>query len=136
MQKLQRVLNTAARLVHKEDRHCHITPLLQELHWVPVRMRVNFKILLLTFKAIYGHTPIYLQDLVERRTSKYNFRSTHLLLLQVPIIKSKTTLGVRSFAMAAPKCWNGLPRDLQETKSLATFKCHLKTYFFKLAYYK
>ena len=72
--------------------------------------------------------------LVERETSKYNLKSTYSLLLQVPRIKSQT-LGDRSFAMAAPKLWNGLPRDLRETKSLVTFKRHLKTYFFKLAYY-
>ena len=56
------------------------------------------------------------------------------MLLEVPTIKSKTTLGDRSFAMAAPKLWNTLPTELRRIQSVATFKCHLKTYLFKLAY--
>ena len=134
LQKLQRVLNTAARLVYQENKYCHITPLLQELHWLPVRMRVHFKILLLTFKAIYGLAPMYLQDLVELHSSKYSLRSTDSILLKAPAIKTKITLGDRSFAMAAPKLWNGLPRYLRDIDSLESFKKKLKTYLFQLAF--
>ena len=58
--KLQRVLNGAARLVYSLPKYSHVTGLFKELHWLPVRERIQFKILLLTFKAIHGHAPDYL----------------------------------------------------------------------------
>ena len=51
--KLQRVQNAAARLVVMQGKLCHITSVLHQLHWLPVSFRINFKILLLTFKAIH-----------------------------------------------------------------------------------
>ena len=55
--KLQRVQNAAARLLMSSKKYDHITPILINLHWLPVRYRINFKILLLAFKALYGMTP-------------------------------------------------------------------------------
>ena len=54
LNKMQRVLNAAARLVCKAPQYSHVTPLLRELHWLPIRQRVNFKIILFAFKAIHG----------------------------------------------------------------------------------
>ena len=59
--KVQRVLNAAPRLVDRAPRHCHVTPLLRELHWLPVRQRIHYKSLLFTFKTIHGKSPVYLQ---------------------------------------------------------------------------
>ena len=64
IQKLQRVQNSAARLVFHESKFCHITPLLRALHWLPVAYRIVFKILLLTFKAIHKLAPTYISELV------------------------------------------------------------------------
>ena len=61
--KVQRVLNAAARLVSRAPRYCHVTPFLGEVHWLPVRQRINYTILLLTFKTIHGKSPVYLQEL-------------------------------------------------------------------------
>ena len=52
LHKLQRVLNSSARLVLCAPRLCHITPLSRELHWIPVRSRIEFKLLLITFKVL------------------------------------------------------------------------------------
>ncbi|KAL9972596.1 hypothetical protein ACROYT_G018932 [Oculina patagonica] len=64
IKKLQRVMNASARLVYRAPKYCHITPLLRELHWLPVRFRIDFKILLITFKILHGVAPSYLKDLV------------------------------------------------------------------------
>ena len=64
IQKLQRVQNSAARLVFEESKFCHITPLLRVLHWLPIAYRIVFKTLLLTFKAIHKLTPTYISELV------------------------------------------------------------------------
>ena len=60
--KLQRLQNAAARFISNFPRCSHITSVLCSLHWLPVKFRTDFKILLVTFKAIYGHAPGYLID--------------------------------------------------------------------------
>ena len=60
LNKLQRVQNAAARLIFQETKYCHVRPLLYNLHWLPVEFRIDFKILLLTYKAINGLAPFYL----------------------------------------------------------------------------
>ena len=76
LNKLQRVLNASARLVCNAPRFCHISPLLRGLHWLPVKARIEFKILLITFKAIHGLAPKYLCDLLTFKSSLYNLRSS------------------------------------------------------------
>ena len=131
--KLQRVQNAAARLILGIGKFSHITLALHELHWLPVSLRIDYKILLLTFKCIYGLAPTYLSDLISiKSNSLYNLRSTgKLLLLDHPKGKMLTTLGARSFSAAAPKLWNGLPMELRQATSLDSFKSRLKTYLFK-----
>ena len=103
LHKLQRVQNAAARLVVQESRFCHITPLLKSLHWLPVKYRIVFKILLITFKAIHGLPPAYISDLVSVRdaTGRHNLRSNNGLRLNHSSCKSLATLGDRSFHVAA-----------------------------------
>ena len=62
--KLQRVQNAAARLVTNTPRICHITPILKDPNWLPIKYRIEFKIVLLTFKCLYGLAPQYLVDLI------------------------------------------------------------------------
>ena len=61
--KLQRVQNAAARIALDLCKFCHITPSLRQLHWLPVVKQIQFKILLLTFKAIHGLSPPYISEL-------------------------------------------------------------------------
>ena len=108
--KLQRAQNAAARLILGIGKFSHITPALYGLHWLPVSLRIDYKILLLTFKCIYGLAPTYLSDLISiKSNSLYNLRSTGTLLLDHPKGKMLTTLEARSFSAAAPKLWNELP---------------------------
>ena len=127
--KLQRVQNAAARLILGIGKFSHITQALYELHWLPVSLRIDYKILLWTFKCIYGLAPT--SDLISiKSNSLYNLRSTGKLLLDHPKGKMLTTLGERSFSAAAPKLWNELPVELRQATSLNSFKSRLKTYLF------
>jgi len=54
MQRLQAVQNVAARLITGARRRDHISPVLRQLHWLPVRLRVQFKLAVLVFKALHG----------------------------------------------------------------------------------
>ena len=130
--KLQRVQNAAARLILGIGKFSHITAALYELHWLPVSLRIDYKILLLTFKCIYGLAPTYLSDLISiKSNSLYNLRSTGKLLLDHLKGKMLTTLEARSFSAAASKLWTGLPVELRQATSLNSFKSRLKTYLFK-----
>ena len=74
--KLQRVQNAAARLIHRAPSFCHITPLLVDLHWLDIKSRIDFKIILLTFKAIHGQAPAYICELVNLKpNSSYGLTS-------------------------------------------------------------
>ena len=113
----------------------HITPILINLHWLPVRYRINFKILLLTFKAVYGMAPSYIIDLIHTKiNSRYLLLSNEGVLLKHPSWKMKKSFGDRSFSVAAPTLWNALPVSLRSIKYISTFKSNLKTYLFKLAF--
>ena len=114
LNKVQRVLNAAVRLVCRAPRYCHISPLMRDLHWLPIRQRIHFEVLLFTFKAIHGIAPLYTQDLVLLKSQgAYNLRSTRGILLASPSIRTKVTLGDRSFQVAAPKLWNSLPHEIR-----------------------
>ena len=129
--KLQRVQNTAARLITNTRKYDHITPALYSLHWLPVFYRIHFKILIITFKAIYNIAPSYICNLVSIKScSDYSLRSNKSLFLDRPKGRMLSTLGARSFYAAAPTLWNSLPLHIREITSLSVFKKQLKTYFF------
>ena len=119
---LQRIQNAAARLVAGAPRFCHVTPLLSllfHLHWLPISYHIKFKILLLTFKCLYGLAPNYLIDLISiKKQSRYSLRSNDSLLLELPSTKTRPTLGDRAFQSAAPYLWNALPSTIRNIKTL------------------
>ena len=104
LQRLQSVQNAAARLVTGARRCDHITPVLRQLHWLPVRQRVVFKIAGLVHQPLVGLAPVYLTDDcrllldIGRRPLRSNSNDTRKLL--VPRIHNK--LGDRSFSAAGP----------------------------------
>ena len=126
LNKLQHVLNASARLVCNAPRYCHITPLLRELHWLPIRSRVNFKLLLITFKAIHGLAPAYLSDMLHIKSTAYSLRSTESFQLAAPTVRTKVTLGDRAFVAAAPRLWNSLPKELRMLDNVNAFKRQLR----------
>ena len=125
--KLQRVQNAAARLILGIGKFSHITPALYELHWLPVSLRIDYKILLLTFKCIYGLAPTYVSDLISIKSR------IHYIILGL-LVSSYRTIP-RERCLQAPKLWNGLPVKLRQATSLNSFKSRLKTYLFKKYFY-
>ena len=96
---------------------------------------VTFKMLVLTFKAIYGIAPSYICNLVKtKEQQRYDLRSSKELLLQSPRTKTKKTLGDRSFQMAAPGLWNKLPSNIRALSNFNLFKGSVKTNFFRKAF--
>ena len=133
IQKLQMVQNRAARLVTRTRKYEHITPVLKRLHWLPVKVRIEFKLLLLVYKALHGLAPSYLRDLLTEYQPSRSLRSSSLKMLLVPRTKLKT-FGDRAFSISGPKLWNDLPLDIRTSESIGTFKSRLKTHFFTQSY--
>ena len=96
--------NAAARLITGTAKFSHITPVLRSLHWLPIKQRVQFKMLILIFKAINGLAPNYISNLVNILCpSKYLLRRNNEILLEPYNGKTEKTLGDRVFAVAAPR---------------------------------
>ena len=73
--RLQLIQHRAARLITHTKKHDHITPVMRSLHWLPVRSRIIFKILLLVYKSIHGLAPAYLSELIKPYAPESNLRS-------------------------------------------------------------
>ena len=129
IKRLQAVQNAAARLLTGTRKFDHISPILHELHWLPVQQRVQYKILLLTFKALHNQSPNYISSLISVRHLRPGLRSAGLCL-QIPNTRLKT-YGDRTFSSVAPRLWNSLPTHLRNCDKLDTFKSQLKTYLFQ-----
>ena len=102
IQRLQNVQNAAARLLTGSHKHDHITPILIDLHWLPVTERIKFKILFLTFKSFNLMVPKYLSDLLVLYHPSRSLRSANKSLLVQSRFKLKT-YGLRAFSIIAPR---------------------------------
>ena len=129
--KLQRVQNTAARLIVGARRFDHMTSILKDLHWLPIPARLEFKILLLTYKCLHNQGPSHLCELLEFRNPPRTLRSSMRSLLQNTYRPYTLYYGERAFSFAAPKLWNSIPDHIKSASSLSTFKTALKTSFFR-----
>ena len=132
LNKLQCVQNTLARVVKGTRHRDHISPVLADVHWLPIRARITYKTATLVFKIREVKQPMYLAELIEDYKPVRELRSTSRLLLKEPCIK--TTIRRRSFHFAAAKIWNSLPDHIISVNSLETFKKHLKTHLHTLSY--
>jgi len=133
LRPLQRVQNAAARLVTMTKRSDHISPVLADLHWLPVAQRIKFKIILFAFKALHGCAPPYINELVSTRPQLRSLRSSNVTTLQVPHVRL-ASYGLRSFSAAAPSLWNHLPSELRSCDDLRSFRGLLKTFLFEEAF--
>ena len=107
IKKLQRVQNLAARVVKRSSKYSSITPTLKKLRWLPVKYRIIFKVMLLTFKSLHGVAIHYLKTLLQSNIPSRSQRSETGNVLIMP--KARRKLGSHSFAVAAPKLWNDHP---------------------------
>jgi hypothetical protein len=125
--KLQRVHNTAARLITRTKKTNHITPVLIRLHWLPVEYRSHYKPTHYVYKALHGLAPVYLTELVKPYVPSRSLRSQSVSLLQVPTTRTKT-YGNRRFDKTVATLCNSIPLQLKNVDSLSAFKSCLKTY--------
>jgi hypothetical protein len=135
LKRLQLAQNSAARVVSKTKKRDHISPVLQELHWLPVEQRIEHKLLSLTYQTVDKTAPLYLSDIVPSYVPSKNLRSASKNLLQVPGKKEvrTKTYAEKAFSYAGPLAWNAIPLRLKNSSSKSSFKASLKTHLFKQA---
>ena len=102
IKKLQRVQNTAARLVFNLRKYDRITPALATFRWFPVKYRIEFKTPLIVLKGLHGKAPTYIQEMTTPSKSKrYSIRSSEERVLKAPKFKHDT-FSKRAFAVYGP----------------------------------
>ena len=134
LSKLQLAQNNAARLVERCKKRDHIRPILQKLHWLPVKERIDYKLATTCYKCVNGIGPMYLQDCTQIYRPGRSLRSSSdSKILMIPRKKYKH-FGERSFSFLGPKIWNSLPQSIRHSDSLACFKQKLKHHLFVNAF--
>jgi len=129
MQRLQKIQNRAVRLIDGAIRYSHATPLLRKLHWLPIVVRIEFKILLLSHRALNWQAPDNIEQCVSRRQPVISLRSSEHRLLCVP--RTRRNWGDRAFSVAAPSLWNALQHHLiLSSMTTAACKVTFKTSIF------
>lgn len=124
LKQLQSLQNRAARIIKGIKRREDVESHLKNLHWLKIQERIEFKILLLTFKCIHGLAPKYLCDLIQ-----YSSGSGRHVSLLTPVSTSP-----KAFSAAAPKLWNDLPQDIKQSITVDNFKNKLKAHLFRKSY--
>lgn len=112
LNKLQYVQNLAVRILTRTRSREHMTPILESLHWLLVSFRVDFKVLMLTYKALHSQAPHYISELLKVYTPGRALRSSDLDLLAVPPTRMHS-MGDRASTYAA-KLWNSLPKEIRQ----------------------
>ena len=135
LKKLQNILNKAARLVTGSPLRDRITPVLIDLHWLPIKARINFKMCVLTHLALKTNDPVYLKRKLHRYALPDSTQTRHALdphWLDQP--SANQGFGSRTFSYSAPRLYNKLPNDIKDSENIVTFKTKLKTHLFKECY--
>ena len=136
LNRLQKVQNSAAKVITMTSKREHVRPVLAALHWLPVEQRVEFKLLLNTWKALNDQAPTYIKELLTPHEARRSLRSADKKLLDPPSSRAKyTQYGDRAFQYSAPYLWNKLPLEARVETDIAVFKSKLKTFLFRKAYF-
>ena len=135
LRKLQLIMNRAARLIKGLPPRERITPALIDLHWLPIKARIIYKICVMVHQAMTFGKPRYIKDMLidfHVDTAMTLRHSTELHRLLEP--RCNLELGFRAFEKSAPRLYNRLPDDVKSSDNLNLFKKKLKTHLFTQAY--
>ena len=119
--RLQMLQNSCARLIYNRKKYDHVSYLLTKLHWLPIKQRIIFKILLFVYKIFVNMAPVYLSECL-------TISDLENRILFVP--RANNSYGDRAFTNYAPKLWNALPQLLRKSETITYFKSHLKHHLF------
>lgn len=129
LNKLERLQNLAIRFIFGLRKYDHVSEFRAQLKWLPIRLRRDVHILSFLYTLLNNpNAPVYLRSRiqllpVDTRTR----RPCNTQMLDFPT--SNTKFFFNSFSVKAPMMWNNLPRDIQSSPSIASFKRRLKEHY-------
>ena len=128
LERLQTVQNVAVKLVLNKSHRESVTKCMVHLHWLPIKSRIDYKILTFTHKCVHGEALKYLADLITEHVARgEGLRSAdNVNMLDAPFTKCKM-FGARSFKSVAPHLWNNLPNEIRGIQMYEAFKKSMKT---------
>jgi len=136
LKPLQRVQNWAARVVLCRSKYDSARDALQQLHWLPVHERIDFKVACLVYKCVHNLAPANLSRLISSRPYARQTRASANACFELQVLKTKkSTFAARSFSVYGPLLWNDLPISIKTQTEFSSFKKHLKTHLFRRAFY-
>ena len=132
---MQKVQNTAAGMVLNKHQSYSATECQNQLHQLPIKSRIEYKVLTIVFKCKHSMAPKYLQDLLEAKEHhRQGLKSNNKQLFKV-LTTTRKTFADRSFSVKGHRLWNNLPDNIWTITSYTIFKKQLKMHLFN-TYYK
>ena len=123
----------AVKLIFNKNKYDSVTECFKKLHWLPIKTRIHFKILTLTYKCLNNQTPEYLSSLLTiNETNDRQLRSSSQYRRLIVSSVRLQTFAARSFSVTAPGLWNSIPNYIKQSSRLDHFKTNLKTFYLKL----
>ncbi|XP_029448463.1 nebulin-like [Rhinatrema bivittatum] len=129
---LQLIQSATARLIFNLPKREHISPILQHLHWLPIK----YKILTTIHNLLYNSNSVWICSMLHIYKPTRQLRSTDKCLLEIPSVRS-TSLALtrkRAFSVFGPSLWNSIPDQIRMTPNRNEFKKIIKTFLFNDAY--
>ena len=128
------MLTVLQRLVTNIHKYDHSQPVLKYFHWLPVKRRVAFEVLLITYKLVHGLGPSScIRELAQLKQSGRRQRSDSLVLWRIPKTKLKS-YGGAAFCVVRPNRWRHLPEHIRYVSAIGSLKFKLKTYLFVILF--
>ena len=121
-----------ARVVFNVSCEVPSTELLKKLHWLPVKARIMFKVLVKVFRVISGTAPTYIRQMFHVLQGRYRRPSQSDTNFIIP--RRRTKLADRSLVVVGSRWWNELPYSLRDIHSEDFFRSKLKTNLFNMSY--
>ena len=122
--RLQFIQNFASKIVTNSRKFDHVTPLLRELNWLPVKEQLFYRDSVLIFKCQNDLAPQYLMSKFTKRSNIHTRNTRTRNFLQIPLYR--TAIGQCTFSYRGANTWNNLHNELRQSASLTSFKRALK----------
>lgn len=127
--KLQKLINACVRFIYNLSKRSHVSEYAKNLHILPAKQRIHYKLCIVAYKIINGQAPPYLSNfIIPKVINRTNLRSEEDYFMMQPL---KPTNDISS---RMTKLWNNLPYDIRCSSNIDDFKGKLKTFYFKFAY--
>ena len=130
LDRLQALQNKAVKLIFNAGKRDSPAPLLNTLHWLPIRERIKYKLCMYIYKCLNGTAPQYLVDFITYKPKGTRFTRSSMDTTLLTSQYARTSIGDKSFCISGPSLWNSLPKNIREAHTLSGFKKGLKSYLY------